>query len=236
MINKLSLIRYYHTEMIKVSENGGTFFKPLFFEFPNDDGAYLAQTYNAMAGSALKLAFNSENITDTSEFYYPQGTWCNVITTANYSVKCTTADSSKNISMASGLGDTYAELRSSKIIPFQNVTAIREEGRMINNTENLKYESVDFLILPECNVSNCYASGDFYNDNDTTSNLTDEINKYNLTYVHDYKVTPNTFEMKVDQTATAKNHENNVVNQADALGKVKILNAKNSNIDVTVTY
>jgi lysosomal alpha-glucosidase len=59
MINKLSLIRYYHTEMLKVNELGGTFFKPLFFEFPEDKGAYEAQTFNAMVGSSLKLAFNS---------------------------------------------------------------------------------------------------------------------------------------------------------------------------------
>lgn len=71
MLNKLSLVRYYHTEMIKVNLNGGTFFKPLFFEFPNDPGTYSAQTSNAMVGSALKLAFNTQNITDTSDFYYP---------------------------------------------------------------------------------------------------------------------------------------------------------------------
>ena len=34
----------------------------------------------------------------------------------------------------------------------------------------------------------------------------------------------------------ALRHENSVVNQADALGKVQILNAKGSNIDVTKTY
>jgi alpha-glucosidase (family GH31 glycosyl hydrolase) len=71
MVNKLSLIRYYHTEMLKVSLNRGSFFKPLFFTFPNDLGAYKAQIYNAMAGDSLKLAFNSEAIQDNTDFYYP---------------------------------------------------------------------------------------------------------------------------------------------------------------------
>lgn len=33
MYNKLSLVRYYHSEMLSLSKVGGTFFKPLFFVF-----------------------------------------------------------------------------------------------------------------------------------------------------------------------------------------------------------
>lgn len=83
--------------MIKVNQDGGTFFKPLFFEFPDDVGAFSAQTYNAMAGNALKLGIYTDKIEGASQkadFYYPKGTWCNVITTIDYSIKCTTADSS----------------------------------------------------------------------------------------------------------------------------------------------
>lgn len=40
MYTKLSLIRYYYTQMSIVQREGGAFYKPLFFEYPNDDGAY----------------------------------------------------------------------------------------------------------------------------------------------------------------------------------------------------
>lgn len=39
----------------------GTFFKPMFFEFPEDPLAYNDITYNVMVGSALKVSFNSEH-------------------------------------------------------------------------------------------------------------------------------------------------------------------------------
>jgi len=37
---KYSLINYYYTEMNLIHETGGAFYKPMFFEFPDDDMAY----------------------------------------------------------------------------------------------------------------------------------------------------------------------------------------------------
>lgn len=39
----------------------GTFFKPMFFEFPEDPNAYIDITQNVMVGEALKVSFNSEH-------------------------------------------------------------------------------------------------------------------------------------------------------------------------------
>jgi alpha-glucosidase (family GH31 glycosyl hydrolase) len=55
MWNKMSLIRYYYSEMSHVQRDGGTFFKPLFFDFPNDAEAYQHQVRNVMLGNHLKL-------------------------------------------------------------------------------------------------------------------------------------------------------------------------------------
>jgi len=38
------------------SEEGGTFIKPLFFEFPEDAASIYDQENNVMIGSALKLS------------------------------------------------------------------------------------------------------------------------------------------------------------------------------------
>lgn len=237
MINKLSLIRYYHTEMLKISQEGGSFFKPLFFAFPDDAGAYDNQHLNAMAGRSLKLAFNSAEIKDTTDFYYPKGVWCNIMTTASYSIKCTDASAgSKTVTQPSKLGNTYAELMQGRIIPFQNVTELRAQGKMINNTFDLKFENVDLLVLPSCSDTSCFADGDYYNDNDTSASLNNELNKYQLKFTNDYKTQPGKFLLEVTQLARAQNHENAVINQADALGKIQILNVKNSQIDSTATY
>jgi hypothetical protein len=45
--------------MSLVSMNGGAFYRPVFYDFPNSPGAYLAQEYNVMLGAALKLGVNS---------------------------------------------------------------------------------------------------------------------------------------------------------------------------------
>lgn len=41
MHTKLHLIRYYYTQMSLVQQNGGAFYRPLFFDYPNDDNAYI---------------------------------------------------------------------------------------------------------------------------------------------------------------------------------------------------
>jgi len=56
MLAKLSLMRYYQTEMTKLHLSGGTFYKPLFFSFPLNDGAYEAPQLNIMLGESLKLS------------------------------------------------------------------------------------------------------------------------------------------------------------------------------------
>jgi alpha-glucosidase (family GH31 glycosyl hydrolase) len=55
MYTKLHMIRYYYTQMSIVQEQGGSFFRPLFYDFPNDDGAYEDQELNVMLGPAMKL-------------------------------------------------------------------------------------------------------------------------------------------------------------------------------------
>jgi alpha-glucosidase (family GH31 glycosyl hydrolase) len=75
---KYSLIRYYYTSLFDISTRGvGTFYKPLFFEFPNDIQATLNISSNVMLGSALKLSINSDSTTrNYSDFFFPAGLWC----------------------------------------------------------------------------------------------------------------------------------------------------------------
>ena len=57
----------------------GAFFKPMFFEFPNDPKAYDDLELNIMLGSGLKLSVLSNELNkNTTDFYFPQGIWCHV--------------------------------------------------------------------------------------------------------------------------------------------------------------
>jgi len=60
--NKYSLVRYYSTELTRVTNYGGVFIQPLFFEFPNESDAVLFQQRNLMIGQALKLGINSDTL------------------------------------------------------------------------------------------------------------------------------------------------------------------------------
>lgn len=62
MRNKYRLIPYYYTQLQKLSKYGGAFFKPLFFEFPNDNDATVSQEHNVMLGGALKLSIQSTTL------------------------------------------------------------------------------------------------------------------------------------------------------------------------------
>lgn len=56
MRTKYCLLMYYYTELTALASSGGTFFRPLFFVFPNDTRAYMDNTNNVMLGDALKLS------------------------------------------------------------------------------------------------------------------------------------------------------------------------------------
>lgn len=79
--NKYSMIKYYYTQMSLLSQGQhGAFYKPLFFEFPNDPIAYRDPELNIMLGQGLKLSVLSNELDKNStDFYFPQGIWCDIM-------------------------------------------------------------------------------------------------------------------------------------------------------------
>jgi alpha-glucosidase (family GH31 glycosyl hydrolase) len=64
--------------MMKLHLEGGAFYKPLFFEFPNDVNAFFDQEQNIMLGDALKLGVGIKLGKNATDFYYPSGRWCSI--------------------------------------------------------------------------------------------------------------------------------------------------------------
>jgi alpha-glucosidase (family GH31 glycosyl hydrolase) len=77
---KYSMIRYYYTQLSLMSQNeAGPFYKPMYFEFPNDKNAYLETERNVMLGDSLKLSVVSNALNTTwANYYFPTGTWCDL--------------------------------------------------------------------------------------------------------------------------------------------------------------
>ena len=230
MITKLSLVRYYHSELLRLNANGGTFYKPLFFEFPDDSGAYANQEKNVMLGTSLKLGIQSNDITaTTSEFYYPQGTWCDIFNKH----PCKQYTASENTTLPTGLGDFYLGLKAGRAIPFQNATDLFAQN-LVNNTEDLKDHPVDFLILPQCTGNTCVANGEYANDMDSSWDLDKVMNNNTIYYSHD-GFEPAVVNVLFNGIKNATNFNYNIINDNDELGIVEIYNAKSMGLDKNYT-
>ena len=117
---KYSMIRYYYTELSMLSQEGGAFYKPLFFEFPGEDGAYENQEINIMLGSAAKLGIQSTATgQNTTDFYFPEGLWCEVNSTAGAADNCITAAAGgKTKNLPTKAYDFHLHLRAGHMMPF----------------------------------------------------------------------------------------------------------------------
>ena len=85
---KYLLIPYYYTELDYIHIEGGSLFKPLFFEFPTDPVAYEHNHNDIMIGPAIKASIlTNSSIEGEYNFYFPTEktesgqpvTWCNMI-------------------------------------------------------------------------------------------------------------------------------------------------------------
>lgn len=189
MRTKYHFLKYYYTGLANITAGGGAFYKPLFFEFPNDTSAYENQQYNVMLGPALKLSVNSDTLgQNTTDFYFPNGTWCNIL---NSSEPCVTYENSTTVTLDSKAYDYYVHLREGFIVPMQNAT-----GLGVNTTTDLQDYPVDFHVNPACNLSYlCLADGQFINDDGLVLNTTGSQNIYRITYDYSIEYSPSSFFM-----------------------------------------
>ena len=81
--NRYTLIRYFYSQFWAINEYGGSFFKPLFFEFGQDPETYKLIEKNMLVGNALKASVETTNLAklDGVDFYFPEGVWCQLIPT-----------------------------------------------------------------------------------------------------------------------------------------------------------
>jgi alpha-glucosidase (family GH31 glycosyl hydrolase) len=75
---KYSLIRYYYSTFAHINEKGGSFFRPLLFDWASDANAYIDTHKNILLGKALKVSILAEDGTGkaTTSYYFPEGRWC----------------------------------------------------------------------------------------------------------------------------------------------------------------
>ena len=219
MYTKLSLIRYYYTQMSIVQREGGAFYKPLFFEYPNDDGAYTNQELNIMVGPALKLGIQSKALTTVSQFYYPAGRYCSVFCKKETDC-CVEYAVGTEVTLPSMAFNFYLDLRAGHIIPMQNATKIEASQSRSINTESLQDDPVEIHLMPICDTTSCTAAGEYINDDGVTRDIANSRHTYKMSYTHTINTTvvgaaPDT--MEIDIVATGPD---SLINGNDKLGAV----------------
>ena len=230
---KLNMIRYFYTELFTLSLGGGAFYKPMWFEFPNDAGAVNASPeLNIMLGEAMKLSINSNKLGQNStEFYMPAGLWCDVFN-KNGTGGCLTFATGTNVNMSTKAYDFHLHLRAGFLVPMQDGVSLAQNAN-VTSTFDLQSHPVDFHVLPTCNATNCVASGKYINDDGVNLNIDGNVNVYLLEYVQD--VTTTTLNLTIVHHINATNMQDMHVNKNDALGMLQIYNAAAQNLNVAYT-
>ena len=118
MRTKYCLLRYYYTHMFMLHKNGGgPFYKPLFFEFPDDPKTFSDFENNVMLGASLKLSVLANDLgVNSTNFYFPEGTWCSIF---DPNEKCFNSTGMSQ-SRRTFAYDYYVHLRDGHIIPAQD--------------------------------------------------------------------------------------------------------------------
>lgn len=173
---KYSLIRFYYSEMVQISVDGGALYRPMYFDFPNDMKAYENTTNNIMLGASggkAKVSVNALSDANTTAFYFPEGVWCAVFNSTRETASCITGPKTEMLDTRAYQYDMH--LRDGSIIPMQDAEHLKT-----NTSKDLQSMPVDFHIHPHCASDNtCIAQYTYLNDDGNTTDITAR-NLYNM--------------------------------------------------------
>ncbi len=159
---RYSLLRYYYTELFKISlGESGAFFKPAFFEFFEDPVTLEHLDESAMLGPSLILYPVFKNEEDDIEVYLPNDDWNVYPTGENFKSK---GDNGSNVKLSGEFNKIHIFMRGGRIIPYQETL---EE--FVPNTEALKDKPTE-LIISQNTVAHT-AIGDIIFDDDAVDTL-----------------------------------------------------------------
>ena len=157
---RYSLLRYFYSQLFLVSLNEkGSFFKPLMFEFPNDEYSYIDIESKIMVGEAIFIcAFFEDEETD-KEFIFPNSNF-NLYPSGKSIINYSSENdiNLRNKTLSGKLSELHIFVRGGNIIPMQNTF-----NKYILNTHYLRKEKLNLIINPD---NNGYSKGVIFFDND----------------------------------------------------------------------
>ena len=182
---KYSLLRYYYTNLFKISlGEKGSFFKPLFFEYYSDKNTILDMAESFMIGDAFLIYPIYKNETDNIEVYMPKDDWSIFPTGEIYKNK--NEWEGGKIKLSGEYNKVHIFMRGGQIFPYQNTF-----NKYIANSKALNKEKTQLYIISDSETH--IANGDIIFDNDEHNTLTNS----NYYYIHiDFYFNMLTFSIK----------------------------------------
>lgn len=176
---RYSLARYIYSEYMHTARYGGSIFKPILFEFPEDPQAYSILDITLMFGNAIRFTPVLDNGVSTLESYFPNWDWFDLNTLNKVVTYNRTAKTGKNLTLVCPLesGSLNIHIKAGTIFVYQPEAAQDISVTTISKMQNY---SVELLIVPDHNGT---AKGNVYYD--------DEHPKNYLTDHHDFSLEMN---------------------------------------------
>ena len=145
-LRRYSLHRYHYSYTHKASKDGIVYFKPLFFNYPEDSETYKRVEQNILLGDSVKVSPILDS-GSTSSFYFPEkgATWCPIW--PKYTVKCFPGQSYQSVTVP--LDEIFVHIKSGSIIPLQ-ISDLKSITEFINLAK-LKAYPTDIGVLMDGN-------------------------------------------------------------------------------------
>ena len=164
---RYSLLRYYYTQLFKVSLGiKGSFFKPVFFEYYSDSETYKKMDESIMIGDAIILYPNFSDETFNISVYLPKDDWFSF---PNGEIVRNKSEKGGQISLSGEFGNINIFMRGGHILPYQETFK-----SFVANSHKLHNISTELIIIPDSNSH--FAEGDLIFDDDSYNTL--EENNY----------------------------------------------------------
>ena len=169
---RYSLLRYYYTQLFKVSlGEKGSFFKPLFFEYFNEESTTANMAESFMVGDAFIIYPIFTDETNDIEVYMPKDDWSIFPSGEIYKTKSDWAGG--KVTLSGEFNKINIFMRGGQIFPHQD-----NENKFIPNTKALNKEKTELYIIPDSEEH--FAKGDVIFDNDEYNTIATK----NYYYIH----------------------------------------------------
>lgn len=161
VLQRYSFLRYFYTRLFEISkQGGGTLVRPLFFEFPEDEKAYLGYEHTFMVGDALKVTpvlTKADSDREKVESYFPDGSrWISL----NDFTSVVEGDSKGvNRTLDAPWEYTIVHQKEGTVIPWQYTAS----GDYMTTTNLINDAPVRLVVFPD---KNGHAEGTLYIDED----------------------------------------------------------------------